>query len=343
MINFVDLEENIKKGKLHNCYLLCGFNEELIKENIRNIADKVINKDFFDLNYVQFDGASVSADAIYNACETLPFMSDKKVVVVYRADFLLDKPKGGNRAGSDILKEIEKFLDNIPERCILIMYYVYENDREKPSYKIKKMDKKACVVEFTKLKGAALQKKVKEVFDAKGKDIGKIELGLFCNEVENNMDIIINEVEKLCCYTGEREISREDILSLLPQKSDNDVFNLVDFLSQKKVEKALDVLNELIYRGEKETSILAMIERQFKILISLKIGMAEGKGKETLASELKLHPFICEKMMGQCKKFSLVQLERILDLCLETEKMLKSSSSENRIQIEMLMIGTVRV
>ena len=43
------------------------------------------------LNYERLDGLTTTFNDIENACETMPFFGDKKVVVVYRANFLKDK------------------------------------------------------------------------------------------------------------------------------------------------------------------------------------------------------------------------------------------------------------
>ena len=83
--------------------------------------------------------------------------------------------------------------------------YVF-SDREKPSNKIKKLDKKACVIKVDKLKGESLQKICKSMFDGAGAIIGKSELVLFCSQVDNNMNIILNEVEKLVSYANGRRI-----------------------------------------------------------------------------------------------------------------------------------------
>jgi len=127
----------------------------------------------------------------------------------------------------------------------------------------------------------------------------------------------------------------------MPQKSENDIFNLVDYLSQKNIKRALDILNELIYKGEKIPLILFMIGRQFNLLFNLKLGIEGGRSKEALANELRLHPYICEKMISQSMKFNLKALKRNIELCVDTEKILKSTSSDDKINIEVFMIKTV--
>lgn len=97
MLDILEFEQNTKKYINNSCYIFCGHHEQLIKENIKKIIDSNINNDFKDLNYVQFDGSQLEEfDTVFNACETLPFMSEKKVVLIYRSDFL-DDNKGDNK------------------------------------------------------------------------------------------------------------------------------------------------------------------------------------------------------------------------------------------------------
>lgn len=343
MINYVELQKKINKHQIDNCYIFCGSDEKLIKENVAYITKNVLKEDFIDLNYSKFDGSKTDFETVSDACETMPFMSDKKVVVVYRASFL-DDTSGTKKVGDLKNKNfvmLNEYLSNPSPHCILIIYYTFLSDREKPSNKIKKLDKKACVIKVDKLKGELLQKKCRGLFESAGAKIGKVELTLFCSSVDNNMEIIENEVEKLISYAFGREITKEDIFAMLPQKSDNDIFNLVDYLSQKNIKRALDILNELIYKGEKIPLILFMIGRQFNLLFNIKLGIDSGKSKDVLARELRLHPFICEKMISQSMKFTIKTLKRNIELCVELEKTLKSTSTDDKINIEVFMIKTV--
>ena len=81
------------------------------------------------MNLIKLDGLTTTFDDIENACETLPFFGDKKVVVVYRANFLKEKP---NKDGGKIYTEILKYIKNLPSHTILIMYYLFNDKRDTP-------------------------------------------------------------------------------------------------------------------------------------------------------------------------------------------------------------------
>lgn len=343
LIDFITLEENIKKGNIENSYIMFGFNEKLIKGLINNIVDRIVEPSFKELNYFQFDGYTSAGETIINACETLPFMSEKKIVVVFRAVFLDDETKQLGVNSELTFKQISEYLPKVPPYTTLILYYVFKDKREKLSKKINSLKNKCTMVEFKLLKGEILNKKVKAMFNEKGKEIGKVELNLFCSEVENNIDIINNEIEKLICYTIGREIKKEDIISIGNPKSDNDIFNLVDSISIKNTKHAMDILNEIMFRGEKFGVIISMIIRQYKILLNMKLSFEIGRNISEITKELYLNPYIAEKMAVQSKKYTNKQIIKVLECCINCEKKLKSTTTNIKTELELLLINIARV
>ncbi|MBU5483539.1 DNA polymerase III subunit delta [Clostridium sp. MSJ-11] len=339
MINLSQFEDKIKKGTIDNCYVFCGLDEEAIKDKIRVLERKILAENFVDLNFVKFDGDNlVNLDSVINACETLPFMSEKKIVLIYRANFLGEKEDGNKKS---LYNELNSYLKNIPPTCTLIIYYIFKDKREKPSRKILSLEGKATVVKSDKIYGRELESKVKNIFQSKGKDIGNVELKLFCSLLSGDMGIIENEVEKLCCYAIDRDITKEDIYLLLNKKEDDDIFDLVDLIGDKKVKEAINSLNELMHKGDKANEILFMIERQFKLLYRIKYSLERMMSRDQICSEIKLPPFICEKLINQSKKFTISKLVGALDICLKWEKNLKSSSLDRKTQMELLLIETM--
>lgn len=342
MIDFDVLEGEVKKGKIDNSYIFCGLDEELIKEGISLVVNNTVDKSLLDLNYIRLDGLTTTFDDIMNACETMPFMGDKKVVVVYRASFLKDKT---DSAGTKTYNEILKYLKDLPPYTVLIMYYLFNDKRDTPkkSTKVKALDKVSKVVYFDKLKKDRYYKKVEEVFKEKGKEIGKIELRYFAEKVQNNFDIIRREADKLIAYTGDRVISKNDIDRLIANSSEDDIFDLIDFISQKKVEKALDLLYELLSKSDQHMLIISNIENNFKRLYEIKILVQSGARVNDISSKFKLPTFVCEKLMNQCSKFSLKQLQRLMEICLETENKIKTTGVDKNMEMELMIFNIFMV
>ena len=134
------------------------------------------------------------------------------------------------------------------------------------------------------LKEISIIKKLKIVFKSEGKEIGKNELRYFSDKVQNNFDIIKREVDKLINYTNGREIQKSDIDKLIPNKSEDDIFDLVDFISQKKIENAIDLMDELLFKADQHMLIIVSIENHFKRLYEVKVLMLNGKKLDEIAS-----------------------------------------------------------
>lgn len=182
LINYEVYEKEIEKGNIINGYIFCGLDEEFIKEGINLIVKKKINDEVKELNLIKIDGVNVNFDIIMNVCEIMFFMSEKKVVLIYRVNFLYDK---SDLVGIKLYNDIKKYIFNILLYIILVMYYLFKDKREKlnKNKKIIVLSKFVLIVYCDKLKKDRYIKKIGEIFKEKGKVIGRIELIYFLEKV----------------------------------------------------------------------------------------------------------------------------------------------------------------
>ena len=68
-----------------------------------------------------------------------------------------------------------------------------------------------------------------------------------------------------------------------------------------------------------------------------------GKKTEDFVKEFRLPSFVCEKMINLSNKFSLKQLKELIRLCMKTEEKLKSSNVDKKMELEMLLVGTLTI
>lgn len=342
MITADILEKNLKNNKIDNAYIFCGLDEELIKDSINNVIKPFTSSDSLDLNYIKIDAVKADMDIIRNACETMPFFSDKKIVLISRANFLKEKC---DSSGKELYEEMKEYIKDIPDFTILLLYYVFDDKRDNPkkNKKVMALDNDATIVYVEKLKRDGFIKKVSDIFKRQNANINNVSIRYFCDKVPTNFEIINSEIEKLICYTNGREITRKDIDLLLPRKSEDDIFDLVDLISQRKIEKAMDILDEILFKEDKHILIVVSIENQFKTLYNVKGYLNQGKGLEDIIRILHRPKFVVEKLIALSKKFTRKQLVGLLDVCLETEKSLKSTTTDKKTSLELLLIKTLMV
>ena len=342
LINYEVYEQEIEKGNVKNGYIFCGLDEELIKDGISLIVKKEVCEEFKELNLIKIDGMNTSFDDIMNACETMPFMSEKKVVIVYRASFLQDR---SDSTGTKVYNDIKKYVENLPPDTILIMYYLLNDKRDKPikNKKLTAISKFLHIVYCDKLKKDKYLKKVSDVFKEKEKQIGRVELMYFCEKVQSNFDIIKREADKLISYCEGRGIKKDDINLLISNSNEDDIFDLVELIAQRKIDKAIDIMNEILYKSDQHMLIISAIEKHFLRLYEIKIKISKGKRLEDIISEYRLPQFICEKLITQTNRFSERQLMELIKLCVKTETKLKSTGLEKNMEMEFLLINTLTV
>lgn len=338
MIDLDVLEKEVKLGKVENSYVFCGLDEELIKEGIDLIVKSLVDENMMDLNYIKLDGVNTTFDDILNACETMPFFGEKKVVMVYRAEFLKDKT---DSSLTKLYKEVEKYLKDLPSYTTLIIYNLFNDKRETPKKhsKLKNLDRITKIVYCDKLKKDRYYKKIEEIFEEKGKDIGKVEVRYFAERVQNNFDVIKREIDKLISYTEGRNITKNDIDKLIAKSSEDDVFDLIELISIRKAERAIDLLDELLFKSDQHMLIITNVVNNFKRLYEFKILKEKGYNINDFTNKFRLPAFVCEKILNQSNKFTLKQLQRILILCLETENNLKSSNIDKKMELELMLFN----
>ena len=65
--------------------------------------------------------------------------------------------------------------------------------------------------------------------------------------------------------------------------------------------------------------------------------MTKGLDKGTIASKLKLQPFVVGKIMPQARQFSGEQILSYVNLCVDMEEAVKSGRLQDRLAVELLI------
>ncbi len=331
-MDYRQLFEDIETDQWSGAYLFYG-EEEFIKEQaLDRLINSLIPKEFRDLNYEMIDGIEVEPDDIINACETLPFMSSKRIIVV--KDFYLF----GNKKGtSDQEEQMLNYIRNANEATCLIFYCHGDVDKRRALYKYIKKTGKAY--EFTRLKNRELIQWVSQKFKENGKRISQYCVNYFIDRVGNDLDKVYNEILKLVDYVGNSEtIDKEAIDRVVTPSLEQSIFKLVDAIGEKRSSQALILLKDLLHGGQGVAPILAMIARQFRLIMQCKEYYRQGYSADVISSKLGQPGFVVKKCIAQSRNFTMEQLRGGLSLCLELDYGIKSGRIQDVTGLEMLII-----
>jgi DNA polymerase-3 subunit delta len=317
-----------------NIYLFYGEDNYSATKKCRHWA-KEFEKKYGEMNLYTFEGKNLTAEEFLNAAESVPFLSEKKMVAI--EDFLRDGKEQDQ-------KKIAEKLDDLADFCLIIFLEKAKPDARTSLFK--KISKIGKVEEFMPLIGQKLVQWIHQKMSEKGRTIGKNEASLLAEMVGPNLWQMEQEIEKLSLYGLDRTIDVNAIEQLVSPNLSASVFKLTDYLAQKKPKESLKIFQVLIGSGEDPLKIFHMIVRQFRLLIQISDCLEKKMNKTEIIQKMKEHPFVVTTMMSQAKNFTIEQLKNIYQKLLAIDsglkdgkiKMASGNSSEFYLALEKFML-----
>lgn len=263
-MKYIDFKELMIKNKVFGPYLFMGDEGLVMDKTIDYIVSKFVDTTFKDLNYTFLHGDKLEMENFYSSVETLPFMSNKRVVVIDQLKQFLN-----NNNLSDTFFDT---LANIAGDTIVI-FHDSENNLAKNTKLYKFFKKEKRVVDFGRLDNRELTNYIKKEISKRNKSISDANLSYlimltgYTNwNSEMNLYELESELEKLLAYSSGTEISRDDINKNINKNTNSDVFDLLDSLALKNSSKSLNYLYELYEKDEPLNLIFHMIQRRYRHL-----------------------------------------------------------------------------
>lgn len=340
LVNFTEFKKIIKNNKINSTYLLMGEEEYLLEEAIELLKKTYIDDNFEALNYTVLDGRIATIDDLINTCETLPFMSSKKMVVLKDINQFFDK--------EDTLKDIYTYLDDLGNHVCLLL--VDNNNELKKNTKLyKHYNKNNNVVDFTKLKGKDLSQWVEHIIKGNNAKISFSNINYFIQHssylsrnVNSTLYDLENELKKVISYAKGMEVQKEDIDFVMVKSLDNNIFDLLTAINKSDIDRSLSIFNEIYLSNEPIPKILFMISRQIRLMLGYNIYRDKGYTDGEIIDKLMIKSYEYSKISTQAKMYKIKTLEGFLNLILEVDKKLKTISTDSKIEMEILIINLSR-
>ena len=347
-LNYKEFINRVKANDLKPVYLFYGEEDYLIDYTLRFVKDTFIQESFEPLNYLVMEGKDIDFDKILNACETLPFMSEKKVVIIKDLPLFNSKKDGSNNSEEWDLPPSKNPLTNYIrelEDYLCLIFVEKHNNIRKSNALYKAIDKKGDIVEFSKLRGKDLDGWIQNSFKNHNKKISKTDINYFIQQSSyfdsnrsKSLYDLENEIVKISNYlSNEEEVTKESIDMLVAKPLEMNVFNLLNSISQKNGDNAIRLFNEMYMSNEPVLFILHMIVRQLRNMLNYKVLRLKGYTEGDAFNKMSLSRYEYQKVSNQSNNFTIPQLERAMLYCLETDKKIKSSPIEDSLALEILI------
>ena len=320
------IAQDIRNGQLGNLYLLYG-EEAYLRRQYRDKLKAALVPQEDAMNCSVYSGKDINANEVVDLAGTMPFFAERRVVIVENS--------GWFKSGND---QIAALVKSLPDTTCMIFV---EAEVDKRGKLFKAVTANGCAALCEMQDEATLRKWVMGLLKKENKTITPDALNLLLDKTGTNMENIRREVEKLVCYRYyEDGITAADVEELCIVQIQNQIFDMVEAVAQKKQKKALGLYYNLLALKEAPMKILALTARQFHMLLQVKEMKSKGYQESDIARQTGLNPyFLKKKYIPQAAQFKLPQLEAALRTCVEAEENIKTGRMSDMLSVELIIVS----
>lgn len=320
-----NIQEDIKTGNFKQVYLLYG-EEGYLKQQYRQKLLKALMPQDDTMNTAFYEGKNINVKEIIDLAETMPFFAERRVIMLQNTGVFKNK-----------CDELADYIsEGLPD--YLCMVFV-EEEVDKRGRMFKAVKKVGRIGEFAVQDIKTLTTWILGRMGKEQKKITQRDMELFLTMTGTDMGRITMELEKLLSYTiGRDVITREDILAVCSAQITNKIFEMVRAVTDKQQEKALQLYYDLLALKEPPMRILFLIARQFNQLLQTKEMLADGMGQSELGSRLGLPLFAVKNTIHCARRYSVEELRKAVEDCIEYEEAVKTGKLEDRLSVELLIV-----
>lgn len=312
-MNHTEFFKTLKNGAISPVYFFVGQEQYVMKSALKQLEGIVISDDLRDVNLTVLS-SGVTGDEICLACETFPFLSDKRMVILEECSFLSAAGK------TDGEEKVLEYLKNPLETTVLVVLSA-NPDKRKKMYKALQNH---TVVEFNALSDLELKRWIEKILKGFELSIEQEALQFLIEYADARPEALITELEKLASYKMTGIVTKQDILQVITPCSEYNIFKMIDAMLNKDAKTALMLLSGMLSNKEEPLYILGAISKQYRQVLRLKTLNEEKTPRSEIISLLGLRDFVYKRLEGICNKTTSKKLKMAIDLCYETDEGLKT-------------------
>jgi DNA polymerase-3 subunit delta len=323
-------------------HILIGDDDFSIRQALEEIKKAIGDPAALMPNTTVLDGRQVTPQQLRAACDTVPFLAEKRLVIV---EGLLGRfePRGktGRKKPSrqpdqpEEYKTLAEGIKQLPPFTELVLMDGRINDRNPL---LRELMPQAKVKSFPLLKESQLRQWIERRVAAAAGTMSPQALALMVRFVGNDLWTMANEVDKLVLFTGGRRIEEADVRAVVSYAQEANVFAMVDAIMEFRAGLAQELLQQLFKQGAAPAQLLVMLSRQARIIFLVKEMRDRGKSRGEIQNKLGLtSDFLLHKAWEQADKYSPSRLHEVYHKLLETDISIKTGKLDGELALDVLI------
>lgn len=335
-INRKELRRQIRDKLFGNIYLLYGQEKMYVRADTDFLVTSLMGKHPQEFNYHNFKEDYTMEDVAV-AVQIVPFVSKYNCVKI--SDF------DANACSKSEFEQFTAILQNVPDTTVLILTMpTLVHDPKKPGANFSKMltyiKKHGIVCKAEKESDISLARQIVKWADKRGVKIEQADAYKIQEYVGSDLNLIKNELDKLCNYVGDNGyITTEHIELLTTKMPEANIFNLTDAIVSCNGTKAYTILDTLFYQKEEPSDIVNVISMAYIDYYRVRVAGECSIPLSKVAKDFDYgrREFVLEKAARKTRKISTQALRKSINEITQVSTMLRSESVDRRILVETLV------
>lgn len=310
-------------------YVLNGKDESLVGVEAQLLVDDLIEPSQRVTGLLDVNGPDVSLPEVLDELRTLPFLADKRVVVVRKADEFISKDR--NR------QLLEKYFDAPCPTGVLVLVVSTWPSNTRLARKLKKV---GTLITVAQPKGRELLGRLTAYArDAHEMRLNREAAELLIDLIGEDLPRLYSEIDKLALFAqGEKAITPEHAEALIGHNRVFGAFEVIDAIIAANPAVAVDRIRRM-FADDKSTEYTAVgafafhLRRMFQAKVMLDKGIARGK----IESVLRIWSNK-DRFFAQISQMPLERIGEYLKRLGQTDYAIKTGHTKAPVAMEQLVL-----
>lgn len=314
-------------------YLLHGDDDFSRDQELGKVRSRAESGDLGGLNTTLLEGAQLELTELIHHCDTVPFLSERRLVIVrgYLASLPTDPRK-------QPLADFIAFVERMPESTALMLVEDQPVDASHPLARLARERPWGFEKAFQRPRAlGALSTWIQQAIRQKGGQIEPAAAADLVAAVGNDLRGLDMELDKLLAYAAGRPVEKADVELLVPGRVEANIFALVDAVGEQNGSQAYAQLHHLLNKGENALRILSLIGRQIRLLLQLKDLRRREVDEAEVRRQLGVPPFVLRKLSEQVARFNLEEILAAHERVVETDWQIKRGRVAEETALDILI------
>ncbi|NLZ46952.1 MAG: DNA polymerase III subunit delta [Clostridiales bacterium] len=336
LVKELALARDLRNNQIANIYYFFGKDIAMIESFTRRLINKLVPADEQAVNFQKFDGKSFNIESFSDSCEAFPMFSERVAIAVndLNADSL-------NAAD---FKYFTQILQNLPETTTVI---IYATGVDLYKSKTKLSDKNQKLLGFCEKNGVACDfalktlsesgKTIAKKVEKSGCSISKKTSEYLYEKCNGDTVLLNNEINKLCSYVEDGEITNEIVDLLCVKRLEADAFRLATAIVKCDGKTSYEIMDELFSLQTDAFMILSAVSMGFIDLYRAVVAKSCGKSSGDVVRDFaypKYRSFAVSNAFRDSSNISPRSLRKCIEILSKTDIQIKSLRTDNRLLLE---------